>query len=227
MFSCRFCFAQGGEELTRLMAAYMGREHLAFDIAYRCYKEGSEGSALDSLSGSCVMGGGAYWYRLDATEMMQDSAYAIALFPEDGIMYLSKKSQPGPVSNSLPLLDSALSAQLAQVSVIKGKTDKELVLAFKDTSTYKQMRLFIDNKTGLLNRALIKVSARVLYDPEVSSLVAEDGANALIEVSYSGYRQASATERLRSSHYMRQGPEGPEPTPAYQQYKIFIGSLAP
>lgn len=227
LFSCRFSYGQGREELKRLIDTYMGKENIAFEIAYRCYKGGGEGAAIDSMSGSCIMGGGAYWYQLEDTEMMQDSAYALALFKADNILYVSKKRHAGTPAHSLPLLDSALAGQLDTVTLVKGKSQKELVLTFRDTVSYKQMRLFIDNKTGLLHRALIKVSAKLLYDPEVSELVTGTGADALIEVRYSGYRQAVNLDRLRSAHYLRQGKDGPEPTPAYQQYKIFIGSLAP
>lgn len=211
--------------LQQLTSRYTGADHLSFDITYKYAPEQLPHTYLDSLKGHFKMHGPAFRYVLDSTEGIVNGNYAIMLFREDKIMYLTRASggmengSPLALPDSLWMNNPGISYQLSEL-----KTEKKIVVHLKPGGAYKRIEYYIDKRSGFINRIVTVLKSSQLYDAAVSAVV-EEGGFGILTVSFSNYKEKSFDgAEFDSARYFRK--EGNEfvATDAYQAYKIFLGN---
>ena len=90
-----FSYSQDAKEeaiaaLKKMGDQYRNSGYLSFDVKYRYASEEEPEKYLDSLEGNFKLNGSNFWYMLDNTSAMYNGQYAVAVYPQDNIIYLSK-----------------------------------------------------------------------------------------------------------------------------------------
>ena len=212
--------------LREMNTRYRKTPNLSFDLLYRYADVQKPLEYLDSLSGKMKMNGTDTWCRIDNTEFISNATHSIALFAEDNLMYLSKANVSSMTLNPVQAIDSLLSATMGVTgSITLTTTQKIVTLLFPPESIYRNVHLFINIKTGLLDKMDSQVQASQLYDPSVRDKVESKDAFVVVETVFSNYQQGKFDPRcLNSDYYVtRRGNEWVTTT-SYSNYKIFIGS---
>ena len=211
--------------LKKLTMVYQSAPFLSFDIAYYYSGEERPGIYLDSLKGNFKMSGNRYWYLLDSTETMVDTASVVILYKEDKIMYLSKPSSQTKDVNPLALLDSFLLADhTIQYSLVSTGGQQVITIRFAGNGVYKEMDYYVDAASGLLVKSRALVKAEQLYDPEIRSQVNAGNAYAVVETRFTHYRQNSFDAAVfNTRRYFKKEGSDFITTPSYSMYKIFLG----
>lgn len=215
------------QDLFRAVAEhYRNAGNLSFDVTYKYAAEGEPGRWLDSLSGNFKMNNSSYWYRLDSTEAMGTRDYALILFREDRVMYLSRPNSQTRSANPLTQFDSLV---LKDNKVKAGLTEdgnQELVtLEFQPGLVYKRITYYIDRKTYFLTRMISMVRSDQLYEKSVRSMMKGTDSYVIMETDYNNYQRGGFPEgELDTGRYFKK--EGGEyvTLPPYDSYKILLAS---
>jgi len=212
--------------LREMNAKYRNTPNLSFDLLYRYADVQKPLEYLDSLSGKMKMNGTDTWCRIDNTEFISNATHSIALFAEDNLMYLTKSNVTSSALNPMQTIDTLLSATVGVTGrIVVTPTQKIVTLEFPPKSIYRNVHLFINLKSGLLDKMDSQVQASQLYDPSVRDQIENKDAFVVVETVFSDYQQGKFDPRCLSSDYYvtRQGNEWVTTT-SYSNYKIFIGS---
>ncbi len=221
--------------VRQLANRYLHAPQLSFEVEYRYASETTPNVWLDSLGGHFKMDGARYWYLLDSTEMLCGDKYAVVLYREDKVMYLS--SAVSPSANPLGVLDSflvkkqglhynlAVSGQQTIVTIsFDPSAGSGQVPSAGSGQIYKKLEFYIDNNTGLLNRMVSVVKSEQLYEPSVRRQVAGQDSYAIIETLFRHYQEKAFDGQLFNiDRYFRKEGNSYVTVPPYTNYKIFLG----
>ena len=202
---------------------------VSFGVTYTYSNEHTPDELLDSVKGKIEMNGDNYRCLLDSTETIHNDKYSIVLFKEDKLMYLSG---PGPASvneNPLSLMQSMLEKAGATACKISSvKSYKIIHIDFSAEAACKQIEMTIDtvSKRLLSMQYLIKTELLTGTDGETAKNAAKGyDAFALVRVSFYNYQyiQPGSNRFDDRSFFYKEATEF-KTTPAYSDYKIFVGT---
>jgi hypothetical protein len=212
--------------LQAVAQRYMSYNGLHFLVRYRYASEANPSAWLDSLKGDFTIRGGLYRYSLDSTEFIGGRELSVILFKQDQLMYLTKGNNGLQQGNPLALLDSILlKNDNIDCRMQETKDLQTIVLSFRPGQKTKRVEYVVDKHTGYVVKMTSVVSARELYDPSVQEKVENDNTYAIVETSFTNFKQAGAAEKAwdLSSLFKKEGKEY-IPLPPYDTYKIVLGS---
>jgi len=210
--------------LQRLADKYRNAVHLSFDIAYYYAANKMPVTYLDSLQGHFKMNGNHYWFEVAGTESLYSDQYAVVLYKEDKLMYLTKPA--ANITNPVASLDDFLKADtLFTCSVTHEQDFDRLAIDFKGKSAYKRTEYYIDTHTGFITRMVSLVRSELLYDPSATPAIDQANAYSIVEMQFSHYLENSFDDKALDSaqYFKKEGKEYVTVAP-YDTYKIFIGS---
>lgn len=202
------------------------QQDIGFDIQYTYASELHPDVILDSLGGHLDIAGGNYHYQMSNMEMTANERYVITLFKEDKVMYLSKPSTDSinPVEQ---MWHSLKMMGIDYCSIRELSTFKSLKIVFKPGGIYKEMRIDIDSKTGYPIRMEYVIRTEMLLAPSEESVdvTKEYGEYAIVYCYYSDYRPLLKQPGMfdEKSFFSQKGKEF-EPTKAFEDYQVFVGS---
>ncbi len=214
------------EELKNTSDNYRNKKYLSFDVVYKYSKEQQPAVYIDTLTGTFKITGNQYWYSMDNTEAVGNNEFMILLFKEDKIMYLTKPSLISAGQNPLALIDSFLTQHddiTYSLSVDSGQ--KRIILDFPGGSKYRRVEYYIDKLSGFVTKMVCTVQASELYDPGVQSLVEDTNTYAIIEASFTNYKESEIDlgQFNTTKYFKKQGDEFIA-LPPYENYKVFLGT---
>ncbi len=218
-----------------IQAAYSKPAFLSFDIQYKYAPEESPGSYQDSLRGQVKLSGARSWYSLDSTESINTGDYQIMVFKEDRILYLTKPGSAtgragmganGTGTEWIRQLDSMLkSNKEIEWRLDETKAQQVIIMEMKHPQSLKRAEYYINRQTGFLDKIINIVRADQLYDPSVRQSIDAEGSYAIMETSFSNYRQNSFDSDLfNSGRYFKKQGDQYICVGAYETYKVFLGS---
>jgi len=212
--------------LQSVAQRYQGNNGLHFSIRYRYASEAKPSAWLDSLKGDFTMRDGLYRYSLDSTEYIGGREVSVILFKQDQLMYLTKGNNAFPKGNPLALLDSiVLKNDSLDCRVEETKDRQTIILAFRPGQKTKRVEYVVDKHTGYVIKMISVVSARELYDPSVQEKVENDNTYAIVETSFTNYRQAGPAEKEWDlTRLFKKAGKEYIPLAPYDNYKIVLGS---
>jgi hypothetical protein len=215
--------------LKQVQIAYDNNHNLSFNVYYTYTKENMPSDILDSLSGEMQISNKRYRWNISNTEVIADSQYALMLFKDDKLMYLTKSGSKDLSPDPLARFDSALFQIKNIACTIDSKKDEAvLTIQFPNTSAYKEIRMIINKGTGLITdtRFILKASA-LNQDNDFGGdeRLKPDDSFISIEARYLNYSMAAIDDSVfnRDKYIQRTGAKF-SPTTPYTDYKIFIGS---
>lgn len=235
---CVFCRAQGTTDSTAMLKmlvdmskAYKSAGMLGYDVTYLYTTENEPFKSFDSLQGRIEMDSAHYWCRLDNTESMSNDKYAVVLFKEDKLMYLSKASLFNRSNDPLQMLQrlSAVAGKASYEQTITGHY-KTITIRFEQLAVCKQIEYTVDTKTGYLSRMVYVIPTEQLVDE--SARQSFDGAKegygkyARVEAVFSNYSKLPSVDSKFDEKFFftKQGNEF-VPASSFNDYKIFVASL--
>lgn len=221
--------AQSGKllEVMKEVQSNYARHPLSFDVVYTCSNESTPEVVLDSMQGTLEMSGRDSRYILGNTETIRNSRYTIILFKEDKIMYLARPDTATMMGDPMMMVQSALEkAGITESNVLQRGANKIIEARFRTGSACKQIEMTVDTLSGRLLNMRYVVKMTMLIDADVE----DDAASgydeyALVLARFNHYREIPADPNRfhERTFFYREGDEF-KVTPAYQDYKIFIGS---
>lgn len=213
--------------LRQMETAYDTARSLSFKVAYTYTDENDPGQILDSLYGQMQISNNRYHWNISTTEVIADSQYAVMLFKDDKLMYITKPLQKEMRLDPLARLDSALFLIKGLQCSINTQKDITIVnLDFPDSSLYRKISLTIDKKTGFITKTEFIVKAEALKQyGQFDENLKHDDSYAHIEANYSDYSTAIIDDSVfnENSYFQRNGKNFTTVSP-FTDYKIFIGS---
>ncbi|HEX5154746.1 MAG TPA: hypothetical protein VFW07_25035 [Parafilimonas sp.] len=215
------------EVVKQIHRAYTDKNNLSFNVLYTYAEEASPGKILDSVFAEMQISNDRYHFTIGPTQTIGDSQYAVMLFSEDKVMYITKSSSVN-YSDPIASLDSALlSMKGLSVSIEKQSKLKLVTINFPDSNRYKNIRLLIDNNTGFITQARFLVKAGALpgnNDFEIKGSGIQ-GKYAIIKADYTNYSTGTISDTVfDKTKYLTRDNKNFSTTPEYKDYKIFIGS---
>ena len=212
------------KEMGTLRTKYQSHA-VSFDISYSYTAELHPDVILDSLSGNMDLYGSNYHYLLDKTETMSNDRYSIILYGEDKIMYLAKSSalNTGDPTQQLRLMMEKAGIQNCVITEKGNK--KSILISFLPESGYREMEMTIDKTSGYLTETRYVVKTTLLMESQGTTPDPEYGEYAIVRTVLSNYKEpANDLSRFdERSYFYKEGNEF-KTTPAYKEYKIFVGS---
>jgi hypothetical protein len=215
-------FDKAAAEMEKLMQWYKASP-VSFDIRYTYTNEHTPGKVLDSVKGWVEMNGDRFRSKLDSTETIHNGKYNIVLFGEDKMMYLSADSSAAvdPVKQFQKMLTSAG----ATGCTLTHDHQFEIVrVNYSDNSACRYAEFTIDTVKKNLTMVKYLVKTAALMD---GSKDAPDGYEpyALVCASMYNYKPlANAAARFDERSFFYKEGGAFKVTPAYSDYKIFVGS---
>ena len=214
------------DSIQAIAERYYSANHVTFDLTYRYALEESPLLYLDSLKGSFKMSGNRYWYRLDSTETIGDSALTVLLFKEDRVMYLTKTPKAARNQNPLAMMDSVyFNNPDLEFSISDLPLQRKITTSSRNGNHFKTIEYFINKQTGLLDKISSKINVAFLYDESLHAKIDKHSSYANVEVVFSNYQFSSFDLGLfnRENYCRKQGSQYVTVSP-YQSYQIFLGS---
>lgn len=214
-------------EINKLATTYKGLPYLSFNLNYYYSQQETPDKYIDSLKGSVKLHGNQCWYSLDSTEAVTTDEFAIALFKEDKIMYISKSPVSNQITNPITMLDSLQSKSKDISFSVREIADKKIVfIDFNEGMVFKKIEYYIDNKTGLLSKVKMLVRSNQLYDPSLKGLINDNNSYSNIDVFYTNYNKSPIDDQVfNTSRYFKRNGKEFLPIAPYDSFKIFVGSL--
>lgn len=224
--------AQSGQDVEKVMQVmkevqgFYSAGSQSFDIYYTYSNEHAPGKVLDSLSGKMELSGDDYRYIIGNTETIHNKHYTVVLFEEDMLMYVAKPDSS--VSQANPLLPMQESLERTGVTgcEITYKGNQKLVrISFKEGAPYKHIAITLDTLSKRLLSMRYVIKTALLMDAQ--DVAPDPGYDeyAIVQAVLNNYKQLPVDERRfdEKQFFSREGNEL-KTTPAYKEYKIFVGS---
>lgn len=211
-----------------LQAVYTTNPTFSFHVLYTFADKATPDKIEDSVAGLIQISNNRYDIKIGPTETISDSQYAVMLFSEDKVMYITKPSKVISKIDPLTQIDSALLNIKGLQSSVETENNRKVVkISFPSESAYKSIWLSIDNKTGYLLSTKLIIKEQAL--PGDQSLGSEDNQQkngyAIITASYSGYSKDQLDDSLFNvTKYFIRSNKNFSTTEEFKDYKIFIGS---
>lgn len=232
---CMCLYAQRSTEnqsvlniLTQVHTAYSQQQNLSFDMFFVYTSADSSNIILDSLSGQMQLSNNRYHWNIGTTEMIADSQYAVILFKDDKMMYLTKPSQNSMPINPIEKLDSSLLAIPGLQTITRSEKELTTVeLNFPKENAYKKIIFTLERKTYLLKDIDMVVKTELLQNGNTfkAEQLKTDSSYAHVKVKYFNYSTESIDDSVfNMDSYFKKINRDFSPVPAYADYKIFIGS---
>ncbi|SEN26981.1 hypothetical protein SAMN04488505_109113 [Chitinophaga rupis] len=224
--------AQSGQEAEKIMQvmkevqAFYSARPQSFNIYYTYSNEHTPGKVLDSLNGKMELSGESYRYVLGNTETIHNKRYTVVLFKEDKLMYVavsdSSQKQANPL---LPVKESLERTGVSGCEITHKGSQKLAQISFKEGVPYKYMELTLDTLSQRLLSMRYIVKTALLMDAQDTAPGSEYDEYAIVRAVLNNYKQLPADARRfdEQQFFSREGNEL-KVTPAYKEYKIFIGS---
>jgi hypothetical protein len=205
---------------------YRNAGNLSFDVTYKYAAESDPGKWLDSMSGNFKMNNSSYWYMLDSTEAMGTRDYALILFREDRVMYLSRPTSQTQSANPLTQFDSlVLKDNRVKASLAEEGSQELVTLEFQPGLVYKRITYYIDRKTYFLTRMISMVRSDQLYEKSVRPMIKGTDSYVIVETDYNHYQRGGFTEGdLDTGRYFKKVGGDYTAVPPYDSYKILLAS---
>lgn len=223
--------ASGLEQVTaemKKMKSFYEAHPLSFEIKYTYANEHDPARVLDSLSGRVEMSGASYHCWLDSVETIRNDRYNIVLFKEDRIMYLTSAATSA-AANPLQMMQAALKQTgVSNCEVLYNGSNRVIRMFFREGAPYRQMEMTIDTTSGYLLNTRCIVKTALLMDPSDNSDTAPAGEYdeyAIVQARFEHYHPISANTAGFDERFFfyKDGGEFVT-TPAYKEYKIFVGT---
>jgi hypothetical protein len=214
--------------LRQMKQGYDSSRNLSFDMAYIYTSENKPGEILDSLSGHMEISRGRYHWNISNTESIANAQYAVMLFKDDKLMYITRPMQKDGSPDPFAMLDSSLfRIQGLKCNVEKTKEIVTITIDFPEGISYKQIKIAINKKTGFVASTAFTLKAAALnhqYGFNDENLKT-DNSYAHIEARYFNYNTEVLNDSVfdQNSYFKKTGKEFSTVAP-YTDYKIFIGS---
>jgi hypothetical protein len=211
-------------EMSRLQAKYQARA-VSFDISYSYASELHPDVILDSLKGNMDLYSGKYHYRLDNTETISNGRYNIILFGEEKLMYLAK---PSTLNMGDPIQQMRLMMQKSGINkcaVTENGNRRSILISFVPGGNYREMEMTMDKASGYLTGMRYVVKTTLLMETQGADPDPQYGEYAIVQTILNNYKEpASDTSRFDEQNFFYKEGNELKTTPAYKDYKIFIGS---
>lgn len=212
--------------LKKLATVYRAFKNLSFDVAWYYADEQKPSVYLDSLRGQFKLSGNNYWYSLANTEIVSDGRFAVVLYKEDSLMYLTRSSAATQMVNPVTQIDSFLQhhENLVFHSSNTGSIQR-VAIDFPANGPYKSISYDIDVKTGYMLRMRSVVQSDLLLDPSVRQAAGNMSGYAIVEVWFTRYSTNSFSNAVFDmNHYFRKEGQEYVTVAPYNTYKIFLGT---
>lgn len=212
--------------LKQIRAVYDTSSNLSFDISYIYTDESLPNNILDSISGFIQINHSRYHWQIGTTETITNNRYAIMLFKEDKIMYVTKPFAKKGEIDPLALLDSSLILiKGLQTSIETQKKFKIIKLIFPEGNSCKNIQLSVDKKTGFLSVVDFVLKPEALGNSAGINPKDIKSAYVHIQAKYSNYRKDLINDSVfNESNYFIRDNNNFNTTAQYKDYKIFIGT---
>lgn len=212
------------KEMNDLQKKYR-EQAVSFNVSYSYASELHPGVILDSLTGKMDLDGSKYHYLVDNTETISNGRYNIILYGDDKIMYLAK---PADLSTGDPAAQLRLMMEQSGIEkcIITEKGNrKSLLVSFLPGSSYREVEMIIDKASGYLTETRYVVKTALLMESKGTTPDPEYGEYAIVRTVLDNYKKLAEDISRFDEHtfFYKDGNEF-KTTPAYQEYKIFVGS---
>lgn len=214
------------DAMRQLHTAYDSGRYLSFNVAYTYADVNAPDQILDSISGLIQINNNRYHWQIGTTETVANEHYAIMLFKEDKVMYITKPFAKSGEIDPLAKLDSSLLLiNGLQTSIKMQKNMKFIKLNFPPESGYKSIQLLINKKTGFLNTVDFIVKPESIGNYGMADSKNIKAAYVHIKANYSNYKKDSIDDSIfNESNYFIKNISNFNTVSKYKDYKIFIGS---
>lgn len=212
--------------LNNIRKNYTEANSLSFEMMYRYSSENEPLNILDSLAGHVQVQKNKYHSLIDSTETISNDKYAVILFRDEKIMYLTKPSSVMKGIDSYAMLDSSLRQMpgiTASISNDKQTTTIEFLLP--GGGAYKKIVFVADSKSMLFRKIIYVMKADMAEPPGTPDEMKAKDEYAVVETDFFNY----STEKIDDAvfdekKYFIKNKTDYSATEMYKEYKIFIGS---
>lgn len=211
-------------ELANLSSRFRSADHLSFNVDYRYSDEANPMNYLDSLHGKVQMNGPLISSVLDSTVSIQFKDYGLVLFKEDNLMMISKDN--GKRDLLLSGIDTGFFRNDSiRYSILEEENIKKIIIEFPLGQSCRKLTFDIDKYSGFVSKMCSVINSKHLYDPEFADKLGELDSYAIVEVRYSQFSERSFSDEIfnPAKYFKKVGTEY-LPTPAFNNYKIFLSS---
>jgi len=214
------------QALKRLATVYKSSMNLSFNAAFYYADEKQPHEILDSLQGKFKISGNNYWYALANTEIISDGQFAVILYKEDSLMYLTRSSAATQSINPVALIDSFLVHNTNLNLHSRTNNGQQMItIDFPANGPYKSIVYTINPKTGFVVQMRSIVKSDQLLDPGVRAAGGSSPGYAIVDVVLNNYKVNEPGSNIfsMSNYFKKEGKEYVTVAP-YNTYKIFLGS---
>ena len=215
--------------LAKIQQAYNKGHFLDFNMQYYYANADQPGLYLDSLAGRIQMDKENYCMTLAGVETIFTDRYAIQINNTDKSIYLAAARKVAS-ANPVGMVDSILAhIQGVQMAVTKKSHEESLTLDFPPHQAYSRIKIWIDGRTGYLQRISYALNTASLVGQTMIDRPGNPSpykSRGNMEIVFSGYRQGKFDESLfREDNFVtRIGPGHFEPATRYKDYHIYLAS---
>jgi hypothetical protein len=220
---------QDAEKVMQVMKevqAFYSARPQSFNIYYTYSNEHTPGKILDSLNGKMELSRESYRYVIGNTETIHNKRYTVVLFKEDMLMYVAASdSSQKQVNPLLPMKESLERTGVSRCEITHKDSKKLIQISFKEGAPYKHMELTLDTLSEHLLSMRYIVKTALLMDAQDTAPGSEYDEYAIVQAVLNNYKQLPADEnRFDEKQFFSREGDKLKVTPAYKEYKIFIGS---
>lgn len=201
------------------------QQPVSFEVNYTYSNESTPGTLLDSLKGKIEISGENYRSTLDSTETIRNSKYTIILFKEDKLMYLAANSKSVSPADPLETLNALLKGATNSTFSYQ-KRNTIINVSFPAGANCKQLSITIDTVSQRLISMQYILKTTLLMGDEMKNEVPEEYEEyAQVKASFYNYKDIPVNNsRFDEKAFFYKDGDTFKVTPAYEDYRIFVGT---
>lgn len=212
--------------LKNIRDNYTGNSSLSFGMMYRYWAENDPLNVLDSVPASVQINGNKYHSLVSNTETISNDKYAVILFRDEKVMYLTKPSSVLKGIDSYAMMDSALMKMPGiAASVLKDDQNTTIEFSFPAGSAYKKIIFTADNKNMMFRKIMYVMKTELLQDEDTPDEMKEKSEYSVVETTFFNYNRDVIDESVfDEKKYFIKDKKEYSVTEQFKDFKIFVGS---
>ena len=227
MVICKLAIAQNPVllECVKMNKAYMGTDHLSFNIKYTYANDTTPAMVEDSSFATYKVHGYKYWASMDSVEFMQNDSFQVVAYKPEQVLSLALPAYNYGQALPLSHWDSLFSKKndfTYAFGVDAGY--KKLTVDFSSDQYVKQYELWYDSVTYRIHRVRYKMD-----DGAGDELMVQQGAQSgnviVINMLFSNYQTGMFTDAVfNSGNYFHKSGTEYIPVSTFSTYEVFLAS---
>lgn len=211
-------------ECVKMNKAYLGADHLSFNIKYTYANDTTPTIVEDSSFATYKIHGYKYWASMDSVEFMQNDSFQVVAYKPEQVLSLALPAYNHGQGLPLSHWDSLFKSNEFTYDFSVDAGYKKLTVDFDDKQYVKQYELWYDSATYRIHRVRYRMD-----DGAGDELMVQQGhlSNNVIVINmlFSNYQTGMFTNAVFNSgnYFYKSGTEY-IPVSTFSSYEVFLAS---